>query len=55
MDDLLDHKRGQDEWTTAKLIALSQGLTDAQLDQDFDIGHRTLRATFDHMILSTEF
>jgi len=53
--DLLDRMLGQDEWTTAKLIALSQGLTDAQLDQDFDIGHRTLRATFDHMILSTEF
>ena len=53
--DLLDRMLGHDEWTTAKLIALSEKLTDAQLDQDFDIGHRTLRATFDHMVLSTEF
>lgn len=53
--DLLDRMLGHDEWTTAKLITVSQELTEAQLDQEFDIGHRTLRATFDHMILSTEF
>jgi uncharacterized damage-inducible protein DinB len=53
--DLLDRMLGHDEWTTAKLIALSEGLTDAQLDQDFDIGHRALRATFDHMVLNVEF
>ena len=34
--------------------ALSRGLTDAQLDQSFDVGHRTLRATFEHMIFSVE-
>ena len=28
---------------------LSRGLSDAQLDQSFDIGHQTLRATFEHM------
>src|SRR5215218_2165526 len=27
----------------------SRGLTDTQLDQEFDIGLRTLRATFEHM------
>ena len=30
-------------------------LTDAQLDQEFDIGHRTLRETFEHMIVNIAF
>jgi uncharacterized damage-inducible protein DinB len=50
--DLLDRLLGHDHWTTARLLDLSRGLTDAQLDQDFDIGQRTLRDTFDHMIFN---
>ncbi|CAN5544088.1 hypothetical protein BH23CHL2_BH23CHL2_18120 [soil metagenome] len=50
--DLLDRMLGHDQWTTARLLEMSRGLTDAQLDQEFDIGHRTLRATFDHMIFN---
>jgi uncharacterized damage-inducible protein DinB len=50
LDRLLDH----DHWATAQLLDLSRGLTDAQLDQPFDIGHRTLRATFAHMIFNVE-
>lgn len=48
--DLLDRMLGHDRWMTEHLLALSQGLSDAQLDREFDIGHRTLRTTFDHMI-----
>lgn len=48
--DLLDRMLGHDQWTTTKILELSQDLTDAQLDQRFDIGHETLRETFDHMI-----
>jgi carboxymethylenebutenolidase len=53
--DLLDRLLGHDRWATTQLLDLSRGLTDAQLDQPFDIGHRTLRATFDHMILNVDF
>src|SRR5689334_10225121 len=52
--DLLDRLLGHDRWTTARLIDLSDGLTDAQLDHDFDIGQRTLRDTFEHMIFNVE-
>jgi uncharacterized damage-inducible protein DinB len=50
--DLLDRFLGHDRWTTRRWLSLSRGLTDEQLDQEFDIGHRTLRATFDHMIFN---
>ncbi len=52
--DLLDRQLGHDHWTTTRLLQLSNGLTDAQLDQPFDIWHRTLRDTFEHMIFSVE-
>jgi len=48
--DLLDRLLGHDHWATACLLDLSRGLPDAQLDQPFDVGHRTLRTTFEHMI-----
>lgn len=47
--DLFERMLGFDRWTTARLLDISRDLTDAQLDQEFDLGHRTLRATFDHM------
>lgn len=50
LDRLLDH----DQWATTQLLEVARGLTDAQLDQDFDIGHRTLRTTFEHMISNVE-
>jgi uncharacterized damage-inducible protein DinB len=49
LDRLLEH----DQWATTKLLNLSRDLTDEQLDQVFDIGHRTLRATFEHMIFDS--
>ena len=44
--DLLDRLLGHDRWTTARLLNLSRGLTDVQLDQPFDVGHQSLRTTF---------
>jgi uncharacterized damage-inducible protein DinB len=53
--DLLDRLLEHDRWATAQLLELSRSLTDAQLDQEFDIGHRTLRATFEHIIINIAF
>ncbi len=53
--DLLDRLLEHDHWATAQLLDLSRGLTDAQLDQEFDIGHRTLRDTFEHVIVNIAF
>lgn len=53
--DLLDRLLGHDAWTTRQLLLLSQPLTDEQLDRDFDIGHRTLRATFLHILRNMEW
>jgi uncharacterized damage-inducible protein DinB len=52
--DLLDRLLGHDDWATVTLLELCRGLTDKQLDQPFDIGHRTLRATFEHTIFNVE-
>lgn len=48
---LLDH----DRWATRTLLDASGGLTAGQWDQDFDIGHRTLRETFGHMVFNVPF
>ncbi|MGH2616404.1 MAG: hypothetical protein ACRDJC_14265, partial [Thermomicrobiales bacterium] len=53
--DLLDRLLGHDRWTTARFVELSGGLTDARLDQPFDLGHRTVRETFAHMSGCVEF
>ena len=53
--DLLDRLLEHDHWATAQLLDLSRHLTDAQLDQEFDIGHRTLRDTFEHVIFNIAF
>jgi len=52
--DLLDRLLGHDAWTTRQLLLIGQGLTDEQLDRDFDIAHRTVRATFVHIIRNVE-
>jgi len=53
--DLLDRMLGHDRWTTDHLMEMALSLSDEQLDREMDIGHRTLRKTFDHMLLATEF
>ncbi len=47
--DLLDRMLKHDRWATATFLEMSRELPDEQLDQEFDIGLRSLRATFDHM------
>ncbi len=53
--DLLDLLLDHDHWATRRLLDASGGLTDAQLDREFDIGHRTLRETFGHMVFNVPF
>ena len=52
--DLLDRLLSHDHWATAQLLDLSRGLTDAQIDREFDVGHRRLRSTFGHTIFNVE-
>jgi len=53
--DLLDLLLDHDHWATGRILEVSGDLTDARLDQEFDIGHRTLRATFEHMVSNVSF
>jgi uncharacterized damage-inducible protein DinB len=52
--DILDRLVKHDAWTTRQLMVRCQGLSDDQLDRQFDIGHRTLRETLVHMIWNME-
>jgi len=52
--DLLDRLLGHDTWTTNRLLQQSRVLTDAQLDHEFDLGWRTVRATLHHIIGNME-
>ena len=52
--DILDRMLEHDRWATEQLLAASEDLSDAQLDQEFDIGHRSLRATFEHLVFNIE-
>ena len=50
LERLLQH----DAWTTRALLELSASLPDSALDREFDIGHRSLRRTFAHIIANME-
>ena len=52
--DLLDRLLGHDAWTTRQLLLRCRELTDEQLDRRFDIGDRSLRETFVHIIENME-
>jgi len=52
--DLLDRLLGHDRWSTRQLLDICATLPDDQLDKDFDIGHRTLRATLNHIVRNME-
>lgn len=52
--NLLHQLLKHDSWTTRELLILCQPLSDDELDREFDIGHRSLRATFEHVIRNTE-
>jgi uncharacterized damage-inducible protein DinB len=53
--DLLDRLLGHDHWATSQLLDASRGLTDAQLDEPFDLGRGSLRETLDHTIFVIDF
>ena len=52
--DLLDRLLAHDAWTTRQLLDIARQLSDNQLDQRFDIGRGSLRATFHHVIRNME-
>ncbi len=52
--DLLDRLLGHDAWTTRELLLRSRELSNDELDREFDIGHRSLRRTFQHIIRNME-
>ncbi len=52
--DILDRLLGHDAWTTRQLLLCCRELTDEQLDRRFDIGDRSLRETFVHVIENME-
>lgn len=47
---LLDH----DRWATVQVLAKVATVDPADLDREFDIGHRTLRETIDHILSARE-
>lgn len=51
---ILERLLGHDEAATRELLLLCLPLTDDQMEQEFDAGWRTLRATFEHMIFNIE-
>jgi uncharacterized damage-inducible protein DinB len=52
--DLLDRLLGHDSWTTRRLLELARELSDGDLDREFDIGHKSVRRTFEHLIWNIE-
>jgi uncharacterized damage-inducible protein DinB len=52
--DILDRLLGHDAWTTRQLLLRCRELTDEQLDRRFDIGDRSLRETFLHILENME-
>jgi uncharacterized damage-inducible protein DinB len=52
--DLLDRLLGHDAWTTRQLLLICERLSDEDLDREFDIAHRTVRATLVHIVWNVE-
>ena len=52
--DIIDRLLAHDTWTTRQLLLACQTLPDAQLDQQFEIDHGSLRETFVHIIDNME-
>ncbi|HYI13993.1 MAG TPA: DinB family protein [Thermomicrobiales bacterium] len=53
--DLIDRMLGHDHWAMTQILEVCRGLTDEQLDREFDIGHRSVSETFDHLIYNLGF
>ncbi|MGH2584918.1 MAG: DinB family protein, partial [Dehalococcoidia bacterium] len=52
--DILDRLLGHDAWTGRVLLLRCQELSEAQLDQPFDAGLGSVRATLEHTIGNVE-
>ena len=52
--DLLDRLLGHDRDSTRQLLEIAAALDDEQLDREFDIGHRTVRRSLEHIIWNIE-
>lgn len=52
--DILDRILRHDAWTTGLLLRLAAPLPDDLLDREFDLGLKTCRATFEHVVRNTE-
>ncbi len=52
--DLLDRLLAHDAWTTGELIDRCAAISDAQLDQGFDLGPGSVRATLVHIVRNME-
>ncbi|HWV23954.1 MAG TPA: DinB family protein [Thermomicrobiales bacterium] len=52
--DILERLLEHDQWATSQVLAKAQPLTRDQLDREFDIGHRTLWRTIDHILTARE-
>lgn len=51
---ILDRLLAHDAWTTRQLLLRCQELSEEQMSRSFDIGDRTLRETFEHLIACME-
>lgn len=52
--DLLDRLLEHDAWTTRLLMERCRHLSSAELDREFDLGLRTLRKTFAHIVRNVD-
>jgi uncharacterized damage-inducible protein DinB len=52
--DLLDRLLEHDAWTTRQLMVRCGELSEEQLDARFEIGHRSVRATLQHIVSNME-
>lgn len=54
MSQLLEQLLAHDTWTTSQLLQRASALPTEEVDREFDIGHRSIRRTFDHLISNME-
>ena len=52
--DVLERLLEHDHWATVQVLDKASTLTADQLDQEFDIGHLTIRHTIDHILGARE-
>lgn len=51
---ILDRLLGHDTWTTRQLLLRCRELSEEEMNRTFDIGDRSLRETFEHLIACME-